>query len=77
MHEQGAVIRKKARLVCKGYSQQEEIDYEETYVPIARMEVDKMFFAYETNKNFKVYQMDVKLAFLNGELQEEVYIEQP
>ena len=71
------VIRNKARLVCKGYSQQEGIDYEETYAPVARMEVVKMFFAYVEYKKFKVYQTDVKSAFLNGELEEEVYIEQP
>ena len=66
----------KARLVCKGYSQQEGIDYEETYAPIARMEAVRMLLAYAANKNFKVYQMVVKLAFLNGELEEEVYIDQ-
>ena len=71
MNEQGEVIRNKERLVCKGYSQQEGIDYEETYAPIARMEAIKMFLAYAENKNFKVYQMDVKLAFLNEELEEE------
>ena len=76
MNEQGEVIRNKARLIWKGYSQQEGIDYEETYAPIARMEAVKMFLAYATNKNFEVYQMDVKLAFLNGEIEEEVYIEQ-
>ena len=72
MNEQGEVIRNKAILVCKGYSQQEGIDYEEIYAPIARMEVRRMFLAYAANKNFKVYQMDVKSAFLNGELEEEV-----
>ena len=72
MNEQG-----ESRLVLKGYSQQEGIDYEETYAPVARMEVVKMFLAYVENKNFKVYQMDVKSAFLNGELEIEVYIEQP
>ena len=77
MNEQGEVIRNKSRLVCKGDSQKEGIDYEETYVPIARMEAFRMFLAYAANKNFKVYQMDVKLEFLNGELEEEVYIEQP
>ena len=76
MNEQGEVIRNKARLVCKGYSQQEGIDYEETYAPVARMEVVRMFLAYAANKNFKVYQMDVKPTFLNEELEEEVYIEQ-
>ena len=75
MNEQGEVVRNKARLICKGYSQQEGIDYEETYAPVARMEAIRMFLAYATNKNLKVYQMDVKSAFMNGELEEEVYIE--
>ena len=60
MNEQGEVVRNKARLICKGYSQQEGIDYEETYAPVARMEAVRMFLAYVANKNFKVYQMDVK-----------------
>lgn len=71
------MIRNKARLVCKGYSQQEGIDYEETFAPVARLEVVRMFLAYAAYKKFKVYQMDVKSSFLNGELEEEVYIEQP
>ena len=71
-NEQGEVIRNKTKLVCKGYSQQVGIVYEETYTPIARM-----FLAHAENKNLKVYQMDVKSTFLNGELEEEVYIEQP
>ena len=77
MNEQGEVVRNKARLVCKGYSQEEGIDYEETYAPIARMEVVIMLLTYAVKKIFKVYQMDVKLAFLNVEFEEEVYIEQP
>ena len=77
MNEQGEVIRNKERLVCKGYSQQEGISYEETYAHVARMEVVTMFLAYTTNKNFKVYQINVKSLFLNGELEEEFYIEQP
>ena len=76
MNEQGEVIRNKERLVCKGCSQKEGIDYEETYAPIARMEAVRMFLAYAKNNNFKVYQMDVKSTFLNGELDEEVYIKQ-
>ena len=67
----------KETLVCKGYSQQEGIYYDETYAPMARIETIRLFLAYATYKKFKVYQMDVKLAFLNGELKEEVYIEQP
>ena len=72
MNEQGEVVRKKARLVRKVYSQQEGIDYEETYAPVAKMEVVRIFLAYVANKNFKVYQMDIKSVFLNGELEEEV-----
>ena len=77
MNEQGEFLRNKERLVCKGYSQQEGIDYEETFAPVARIEVVRLFLAYTTHKKFKVYQMDVKSTFLNEELEEEVYIEQP
>ena len=77
MNEDGQVIRNKARLVCKGYAQIEGIDFEETYAPVARMEAIRMILAYACSKDIKVYQMDVKSAFLNGESEEEVYTEQP
>eukprot|EP00253_Pinus_taeda_P025598 PITA_25598 len=77
LNENGEVIRNKARLVCKGYAQQEEIDFEETFAPVARLEAIRMFLALSSFQNFKVFQMDVKSAFLNGDLEEEVYIEQP
>eukprot|EP00253_Pinus_taeda_P019413 PITA_19413 len=77
MNEEGQVIRNKARLVCKGYSQIEGIGFEETFAPVARMEAIRMFLAFACSKGFKVYQMDVKSTFLNGELKEEVYMEQP
>ena len=64
-------------MVCKRYAQIEGIDFEETYAPVARMEAICLLLAYACSKNVKVYQMDVKSAFLNGELEEEVYIEQP
>ena len=64
-------------MVCKGYAQIEGIDFEETFAPVSRMEAIRLFLAYAYSKNVKVYQMDVKSAFLNGELEEEVYIEQP
>jgi hypothetical protein len=64
-------------LVCKVYAQVEGIDFEETLSLVARMEAIRLFLAYACSKNIKVYQMDVKLAFLNGELEEEVYIKQP
>ncbi|KAI3746387.1 hypothetical protein L6452_08818 [Arctium lappa] len=75
--EDGIVIRNKARLIAKGYRQEEGIDYEETYAPVARIEEIRMFLAYTAHKNFTVYQMDVKTAFLNGILKEEVYVSQP
>ena len=73
----GVVIRNKARLVAKGYSQQEGIDYDETFAHVARLESIRMFLVYAAHKKFKVFQMDVKSAFLNGELDEEVFVEQP
>ncbi|KAJ9557260.1 hypothetical protein OSB04_011874 [Centaurea solstitialis] len=69
--------RNKARLVAKGYRQQEGIDYDETFAPVARIEAIRIFLAYAAHKNMTIYQMDVKCAFLNGVLQEEVYVEQP
>ena len=77
MNEQYEIVRNKARLVYKGHSQQEGIDYDDTYAPVARIEAVNLFLAYAAHKKFKLYQMDVKSAFLNGELEEEVYIEQP
>jgi hypothetical protein len=77
LNEQGQVVRNKARLVCKGYAQIEGLDYDETFSPVARLEAIRMFLAYACHKRFKVYQMDVKFAFLNGDLRKEVYMEQP
>ena len=71
------ITRNKARLVAKGYSQQEGIDYDETFAPVARLEAIRIFLAYAAHKQFKVFQMDVKSAFLNGELEEEAYVEHP
>ena len=68
INEQGKVVRNKSRLVCKGYSQLEGIDYDKTYAPLARIEALRLFLAYGTCKKFKVYQMDVKSTLLNGEL---------
>ncbi|GJU10353.1 retrovirus-related pol polyprotein from transposon TNT 1-94 [Tanacetum coccineum] len=67
------VIRNKYRLVAKGYSQEEGIDFEESFAPVARLEAVRMFVAYG-HKNFTIYQMDVKTAFLNGPLKEEVFV---
>ncbi|KAJ9561518.1 hypothetical protein OSB04_006678 [Centaurea solstitialis] len=71
--ENDLIIRNKDRLVAKGY----RIDYDETFAPVARIEAIRIFLAYAAHKNMKVFQMDVKCAFLNGELQEVVYVEQP
>ncbi|GJU80079.1 retrovirus-related pol polyprotein from transposon TNT 1-94 [Tanacetum coccineum] len=76
-YELGTVIRNKARLVAHGYSQEEGIDYDEISVPFARMESIRIFLSYATYINFKVFQMDVKSAFLNEKLKEEVYVKQP
>ena len=77
MDENGIIIRNKARLVAQGYNQQEGIDYEETFAPAARLEAIIMLLAFACHKNFILYQMDVKSAFLNGFINEEVYVEQP
>nr|GFA24893.1 retrovirus-related Pol polyprotein from transposon TNT 1-94 [Tanacetum cinerariifolium] len=71
------VIRNKARLVAVGYSQQEGIDYDETFELVARIEAIHLFLAYVTHKDFTVFQMDVKTSFLIGILKEEVYVGQP
>jgi hypothetical protein len=76
-HEHGVVTRNKARLVAKGYSQVEGLDFGETYAPIVRLESIRILLAYATYYVFKLYQMDVKSAFLNGPIKEEVYVEQP
>jgi hypothetical protein len=75
--EHGVVTRNKARLVAKGYSQVEGLDFDETYTPVARLESIRILLAYATYHGFKLYQMAVKSAFLNGPIKEEVYVEQP
>nr|GEX57154.1 hypothetical protein [Tanacetum cinerariifolium] len=82
--ESSLVIRNKARLVAVsysqqevGYSQQEGIDYDEMFAPVARIKAIRLFLAYATHKDFTIFQMDVKTTFLNGILKEEVYVGQP
>ncbi|KAI3696584.1 hypothetical protein L6452_28974 [Arctium lappa] len=77
MDEVGTVIRNKARLVAQGYRQEEGIDYDETFAYVARLEAIRIFLAHVAHKNFRVFQMDVKSAIVNGELAEEVYVKQP
>ncbi|GKE30954.1 retrovirus-related pol polyprotein from transposon TNT 1-94 [Tanacetum coccineum] len=74
---ENTVIRIKSRLVTKGYSRQEGIDFEDSFAPVARLEVVHMFVAYAAHKNFTIYQMDVKTAFLYGPLKEQVFVCQP
>ncbi|GKG08297.1 retrovirus-related pol polyprotein from transposon TNT 1-94, partial [Tanacetum coccineum] len=75
--ELGTVIRNKVRLGAQGYSQEEGINYDKTFAPVAKIEAIRIFLALDTYMNFKVFQMDVKSAFLNGKLKEEVYVKQP
>ncbi|GJX38667.1 retrovirus-related pol polyprotein from transposon TNT 1-94 [Tanacetum coccineum] len=70
-------LQNKTRLVTKGYKQEEGIDFEESFALVARLEVVRMFIAYVAHKNITIFQMDVKTAFLNGPLKEEVYVSQP
>ncbi|GJS79356.1 retrovirus-related pol polyprotein from transposon TNT 1-94 [Tanacetum coccineum] len=75
--EENTVIRNKTRLVVRGYRQEEGIDFEESFAPVARMEAIRIFLAYAAHKSFIVFQMDVKTAFLHGTLKEDVYVCQP
>ncbi|KAI3815676.1 hypothetical protein L1987_15355 [Smallanthus sonchifolius] len=75
--EGGIVVRNKARLVVQGFYQEEGIDFEEVFAPVARLEAIRMFLAYAAYMDFTVYQMDVKSTFLYGKVQEEVYVKQP
>ncbi|GKB38280.1 retrovirus-related pol polyprotein from transposon TNT 1-94 [Tanacetum coccineum] len=74
--EFGGVLKNKARLVAQGFRQEEGIDFEESFAPVARIEAIRIFVANAANKNMTIFQMDVKKAFLNGELKEEVYVSQ-
>ncbi|GJS86547.1 putative ribonuclease H-like domain-containing protein [Tanacetum coccineum] len=73
----GIVVRNKARLVAQGHRQEEGIDYDEVFAPVARIEAIRLFLAFASYMGFMVYQMDVKSAFLYGEIEEEVYVTQP
>ncbi|GJT71920.1 retrovirus-related pol polyprotein from transposon TNT 1-94 [Tanacetum coccineum] len=77
LDEYGDVLKNKAQLVAKGYRQEEGIDFEESFAPVARIEAIRIFIANAATKNMIIYQMDVKTAFLNGDLQEEVFVSQP
>ncbi|GJR33880.1 retrovirus-related pol polyprotein from transposon TNT 1-94 [Tanacetum coccineum] len=76
LDELGDILKNKARLVAHGYRQEEGIDFEESFAPVARLEAIRIFLAFAAHMNMVVYQMDVKTAFLNGNLREEVYVSQ-
>ncbi|GJW31074.1 retrovirus-related pol polyprotein from transposon TNT 1-94 [Tanacetum coccineum] len=77
LDEYGDVLKNKARLVAKAYRQEEGIDFEESFAPVARIKAIRIFIANAAIKNMTIYQMDVKTTFLNGKLKEEVYVSQP
>nr|GEX27184.1 retrovirus-related Pol polyprotein from transposon TNT 1-94 [Tanacetum cinerariifolium] len=77
LDELGGILKNKARLVARDYRQEEVIDIEESFAPVARLEAIRIFLAFPTHKNMVVYQMDVKTVFLNGNLQKKVYVSQP
>ncbi|GKD50338.1 retrovirus-related pol polyprotein from transposon TNT 1-94, partial [Tanacetum coccineum] len=74
LNEYGDVLKNKARLVAKGFRQEESLDFEESFAPVAKLKAVRIFLANAASKNMTVYQMDMKTAFLNGELKEEVYV---
>jgi hypothetical protein len=74
--EHGTVIQNKARLIAQGYTHIERVDFDETFAPVAHLESIRILLSISCHLGFKLYQMDVKSAFLNGILQEEVYVEQ-
>nr|GFB61418.1 retrovirus-related Pol polyprotein from transposon TNT 1-94 [Tanacetum cinerariifolium] len=77
LDELGGILKNKARLVARGYRQEEGINFEESFAPVTKLEAIRIFLAYAAQKNMVVYQMDVKTAFLNGNLREEVNVSQP
>ena len=75
--EDGQVVRNNAYLIAQGYTQVEGMDYGETYAPVARLESIRILLAYANHHDITLYQMDIRSAFLNGEIEEEVYVKQP
>jgi hypothetical protein len=75
--EHGVVTRNKARFVVKGYSQIKGLDFNENFAPVAKLGSIRILLAYATDHDFKLYQIDIKHAFLNGPIKKEVYVEQP
>ncbi len=75
-NEDGLIVRNKARLVAQGFTQMEGLDYDETFAHVSRIEAIRLLLAFSASKGFKLFQMDVKSDFLNGYMQEEVYVKQ-
>jgi hypothetical protein len=75
--EDDEVVRNKAYLITQGFSQVESLDFKETFAPVAHLEAIRILLAFTTSKGFKLCQIDVKSTFLNGVIQEEVYVRQP
>ncbi|GKB07950.1 retrovirus-related pol polyprotein from transposon TNT 1-94, partial [Tanacetum coccineum] len=75
--ELGGILKNKARLVARGYRQEEGINFEESFAPVDRLDAIRIFLAFVAHMNMIIYQMDVKTTFLNGILREEVYVNQP
>ncbi|GJZ15933.1 retrovirus-related pol polyprotein from transposon TNT 1-94 [Tanacetum coccineum] len=76
LDELGGILKNKARLVAHGYCQEEGIDFKESFAPVARLEAIRIFLAFAAHMNMVIYQIDVKTAFLNGNMREEVYVSQ-
>lgn len=74
---EGNIVKHKARLVAKGYSQEQGVDFEENFAPVARLETVRLLLALAAQNSWEVHHLDVKTAFLNGEIKEEVYVAQP
>ena len=77
MNESGEITRNKPKFIAHGYSQEERIDFEEIFAPMARLEVIKILLAFVVSQSVNLFQMDVKSTFLNDYIKEEVYVEQP
>ena len=77
MDKLGNVVRNKTRLVAQGYNQEKGIDFDEIFALVARIEAIRLLLVFACHMNFKLFQMDVKSAFLNGFIQEKMYVEQP